>query len=159
MIQFIFTSAAAVLLISFLIWAYRKYGITPSFSHLYYEMEKEYDWRLFPFIIYLFILLIFAGGHSLTIVLSCLALSYVPAAAHFKDIRQTKYHYIGAYAGIMGGVASYYIDLKMWIPIVIFLAGYFTIRWLKPVNTKAQNTSTYWVEAWAFLVVMIRLFL
>jgi len=148
MLSIILLSISFISFITYIIFIWSKYGILPSISDSFYKTNSRFSFYIF--ILSVALPLMIAGNTALMFSAGAL-LTFVGAAASFKEKLTSTVHMIGAIGGISLGFLSMIIDFKLWYLAVII--GVFIII----VNLIKMKNKTWWIEITSFILIMFGL--
>ncbi len=148
MLQAILLSISFVSFITYIIFIWSKYGVLPSISDSFYKTKNAFSF--YVFILSVALPLMIAGDTGLMFSAGAL-LTFVGAAAAFKDKLTGTVHVIGAIGGILLGFLSMIVDFHLWYITAIELL-FIGIAYLIKMKNK-----TWWVEIVSFILIMIGL--
>lgn len=129
---------------------YRKYGILPSVSASYYSLPKKWN-LLFTLFTWGYALPAMIIGvdltHNVLMFLAGGGITFVGAAAAYKEELTEKVHVYGAWIGIGATQLSIIFDFHMWYVSAVSIGLGGLLYLLKIKNL------TYWVEQIAFISI------
>jgi hypothetical protein len=135
-----------------IIW--KIYGVQPSISDSYYVLPKKYNF-LFTFFCWGFAIPTIIFSETAIMFVAGSSISFVGAAAAFKDTLTRKVHYTGAYLGVALSQLSIAVDFKLYILNIIFLVSTILLFSFK----KTIKNHIWWIEIISFLLVFVALFI
>lgn len=166
MISLISYCTSISIMLIYIIWVVKNWGVLPSISDSYYKYYKEGNiakWIPIP-MKYLFTFFIF--GFSYTALMSdptpllfyaIMMLGITGVSPAFDDDKQIKLlHGIGAFGGITLSQLSIWIEHGMWYITVSFAVLSILILILNKLS-KFDN-KVWWIEILAFLSIFIALY-
>lgn len=131
------------------IWA--KYGVLKSISDSYYHLPRKFQ-PLFTFFCWGFALPAMILGSSGLMFMAGAGISFVGAAAAFKEAMTKEVHMIGAGAGVLLSQLAIILQYGMW-PISATFIGLSLLLLL--FRKKINNKHIWWIEILAFLSICI----
>lgn len=140
--------AIVVIYLSFII---SKFGILPSISDSWYELEEKKIGFLFTLFLWAmgFTMFFQTMGDSGLFFLSGAGLMFTGAATEFKLASVKRIHYFGALSGLVAPLAGIWYEYHNWIPLAIAVSS---IIVLKLINFK---DNFFWIEISLILSIMI----
>lgn len=155
------------IMVLYLGWVIKNWGILPSFSDSYYKYYKDGNiakWipikkkYLFTFFVWGFSYFALMSGPTPLLFFAIIMIGITGASPAFKD-KQTKsigiLHKVGAYGGIALSQASICFEHHMWYITAIFAFLSIIILILNKYG-KVKN-KIWWIETLAFLSIYITL--
>lgn len=124
------------------------YGVQTSISESYYCLNKKSAILIFCLTFWMFSIPITILAETGLLFFSGTFISLVGASPAFKSHElQRSVHRIGAYGGIIFGMASLIFDYEMWYMVILFIIISINLMFI------CRNTFIWWVEVAAFLVI------
>jgi len=156
-----YTTVLFILLISVFIgyvsWIWNKYGVLPSISDSYYHLPKNLR-PLFTLFCWGFSIPAIILGSSGLMFFAGGGITFVGAAAAFKEKSSSTVHVVGAMMGVLLSQVAILFQYHMWPLNIAFLAiaiPFTLTRFIKIKGKEICPNRTWWIEIAAFLAICI----
>lgn len=134
-----------------------KFGILPSISDSWYELEKNKRNSGILFTLFLwvigFLMFFQTNGNSGFFFASGAGLMFVGAATQFKEKITKTVHYIGSFSGLLFPLIALWFERGVWLPLAISVVVFISTLFY---NLKDE---TWWLEISIILFIILGMFL
>lgn len=146
---------ATILIVFFgyVAFIWKRYGILPSISESWYRLPDK-DKILFTLFCWGFAFPAIILGDNVLMFLAGTGISFVGAAAQFKQTMTRTVHIIGAFTGVLFSQLAIYFDYNLFYINLIFISLALSIFLLR--KTKIKNY-IWWIEITAFTSIIVAL--